>query len=189
MKRITYLVYDVNANVGGELHAASNEEWKQIMAENRRLPREQRRFFTEDRIVDSECYDCMYIEVTKEEYDKWHSQEQVRYEKRKEKDKFGFVSCDFSMHTEGNADMLDAISDGVDLEDQVLSSIRMDELREALSKWRYWAVDMMDICVAGYGDDLVDIMADKFGVTKKAVREWRAKFGKFVAAFSMIIVF
>ncbi len=54
MKRITYLVYDVNANVGGELHAASNEEWKQIMAENRRLPREQRRFFTEDRIVDTE---------------------------------------------------------------------------------------------------------------------------------------
>jgi len=53
----TYLVYkDVNAEKK-ELVVATPQEWHNIMEENKRLPREQRRFFIKECISDSENID------------------------------------------------------------------------------------------------------------------------------------
>lgn len=51
--------------IGSALRVATKEEWNRIMAENRTLPREQRRFFIRDCIEDCEVIDSLYIEVDK----------------------------------------------------------------------------------------------------------------------------
>ena len=45
--KTTYLVFDKET---GNLRVAGRSEWNRIMEENRRLPRDKRRFFIEDRI-------------------------------------------------------------------------------------------------------------------------------------------
>ena len=71
----TFLVLNDPCNKDSGLHVASIKEWNQILETNRTLPRDQRRFFIKDSFEDCGEIDCMYIETTREEYDKWHSQQ------------------------------------------------------------------------------------------------------------------
>lgn len=73
----TYLLYkDANAKKK-ELVVATRKEWDAVLAANRKLPREQHRFFIKDCIADGGEMDCMYIEVSKSEYDKWQSKTSI----------------------------------------------------------------------------------------------------------------
>ena len=72
--KTTYLVFE--NGIGSALCVASKEEWNRILQENRNLPRELRRFFVQDCFEDCGKMDCMYIEASREEYDKWHTENQ-----------------------------------------------------------------------------------------------------------------
>ena len=90
----TFLVFkDTNAEEK-ELVIATAEEWNAILEKNRTLPREERRFFIENVIKESDYTDTMYIETTKEKYDKWHSQAVSQYEKDQYGNDFIFISTE-----------------------------------------------------------------------------------------------
>ena len=81
--RNTFLVFNDPTNPGAGLRVAKPQEWDQILKKNKTLPREQRRFFITDAFEDCGEIDCMYIETTQEEYNKWHSQKVESERKRK----------------------------------------------------------------------------------------------------------
>ena len=180
--KVTYLVYEVSAAAGGKLRVATKEEWNRIMEQNRDLPREMRRFFTQDCIDDCGNLDCMYIETTKAEYDKWHSAHQVRYKKRKDAEGIVTLSGDISTQTEDGT-LLDTMHDGINWEELMIDCIRMKELREALSTWRSWGVEMLDLYMAGMKMKASSVLSEKYGVTQKTIRERKHAFEAFVLNF------
>lgn len=78
--KVTYLVFE--NGIGSALRVATKEEWNRIMAENRTLPREQRRFFIRDCIEDCEVIDSLYIEVDKDSYDVYLRRIVIKEERR-----------------------------------------------------------------------------------------------------------
>ena len=176
--KVTYLVFDDM----GQLRVATKEEWNGIMAQNRTLPREQRRFFIQDCIDDCGSLDCMYIETTKAEYDKWHSAHQVRYKKRKDAEGVVILPGDAAAPSE-NESFLDIMDDGIDWEKIMIDTILIDELRSALAAWNDWAVDMLDLYMAGMKTKASQFISKKYGVAEITGRWRRRKFEEFVINF------
>ncbi len=174
----TYLVFD---NMG-QLRVAAKEEWNEIMERNRTLPREQRRFFIQDCIEDCGILDCMYIETTKAEYDKWHSAHQVQYKKRKDTEGIVTLSGDISTQTEDGT-LLDTLSDDINWEDLMIDGIRMKELRQALSTWEQWGVELLDMYLNGQKVRASQFLSQKYGFTLITARRRRQAFEKFVLNF------
>ena len=116
--RNTFLVFNDPTNPGAGLRVAKPQEWDQILKKNKTLPREQRRFFITDAFEDCGEIDCMYIETTQEEYNKWHSQKVESERKRKLGEEYGKIS--FEQQAPGTEFLFsDIIGDGFDLEKAV----------------------------------------------------------------------
>lgn len=102
--KTTYLVYkDTNAEIK-ELVIATKNEWDSILAVNRTLPREKRRFFIESKIREGNTWDRMFIETSREEYDKWHSQEEMRRRNLKAAERYKFLSLDYGCSFDGDVE-------------------------------------------------------------------------------------
>ena len=99
--RNTFLVFNDPTNPGAGLRVAKPQEWDQILKKNKTLPREQRRFFITDAFEDCGEIDCMYIETTQEEYNKWHSQKVESERKRRLGEEYGKIS--FEQQAPGTA--------------------------------------------------------------------------------------
>ncbi|MDO4650979.1 MAG: hypothetical protein Q4B26_20265, partial [Eubacteriales bacterium] len=145
--KITYLVFDETTQ--GRLRVATKDEWKLIMVQNRTLPREQRRFFIEDCIHEGGELDCIFIETSKEDYDKWHREAQKKYRKKQHLDGISVVSIDLEESEDSGMALIGKLSDNLDWEMRMLSDIRMQELRRALSNWKPWALEMLELYLDG----------------------------------------
>ena len=179
--KTTYLVFE--NGIGSALRVASAQEWDQILAVNRSLPRAERRFFIKDCITDSEDMDCMYIETTKDEYDRWHSMHQVRYKKRKNAGEIIVDSLDAYPRLDDDSAWVDMIADGVDWEDRMIDQIRVKELREELSHWRDWANELLDYYLSGTQREATTILSEKYSVSAKTIRERKRALEDFLKNF------
>ena len=83
IKKNTYLVRVISSENEPCLEEISGKEWKQIVSANKKLPKEQKRYFMVSRIPINGGYDRMYIEIPYEEYKSWNSEQTVRREKKK----------------------------------------------------------------------------------------------------------
>ena len=88
----TFLVFIDPVHPQSGLKEVTAAEWTAILESNKKQPRESRRFFICDCFEDCGELDSMYIETTQEEYNKWHSEHQEKYRKRKCGEKFLMVS-------------------------------------------------------------------------------------------------
>ena len=179
--KVTYLVFE--NGIGSALRVATKEEWNRIMQENRALPREQRRFFMQDCFEDCGDMDCMYIETTREEYDKWHSAYQVRYKKRVDAGEITVLSLDISTQTSDDSSMIDTLEDGVNWEERMIDAIRMKELRTHLAAWKTWANELLDYYLAGEKVAATRILSKKYGVSEKTIRQRKRALEEFVQNF------
>ena len=99
----TFLVFNDPMNPDSGLRVANIQEWDQILKRNKTLPREQRRFFITDAFEDCGEIDCMYIETTQEEYNKWHSQKVYSERKRQYEAEYRKVSLQYPYPKIGRA--------------------------------------------------------------------------------------
>lgn len=181
--RITYLVFKDADIVKKELVVATATEWKKIMNDNRTLPKEQRRYFIKDCICDGGDPDYMYIETTKEEFDKWHSRHEYDSEKRNYKNQFAFVSLSEDRSEDVKYTLEDVLDDGFNVEKEVISEIMLQELRKALAKWREWGVEMLDYYLNNQKFSCSKELVAKYGVSYKTVAKWKERFEEFVVNF------
>lgn len=179
----TYLVYkDVNAEEK-ELVVATPQEWHNIMEENKRLPREQRRFFIKDCINDFDEIDCLYIETSREEYNRWHSRYEVSVQKRKCEKEYRMLSLDYFSDGDDNILLQNVLASPEDVEEEVGSDMMMRELRRRLNEWKPWANELLDFYLAGKRASATRYFIQKYGISGTTVQKRKHKLDEFVKNF------
>lgn len=121
--KTTYLVYKETNSGKKELAIATREEWDSVLATNRTLPREQRRFFIESRIREGNTWDCMFIETSREEYNKWHSQEAMRSRNLRAAKDYQVISLDHGCSFDDDVELAETIADSTNFEEEVSSDM------------------------------------------------------------------
>lgn len=180
--KTTYLVYkDANAEKK-ELVIATKEEWDGILAVNRTLPREQRRFFIESRIREGVTWDRMFIETSKAEYDKWHSQEEMRHRNHKAAEGYKILSLDYGCSFD-EAGLEEIVASDIDLEEEIASDMFMADLRVALTEWKDWANELLDYYLAGKRVESTRILSKKYGVSATTIQKRKKQLDKFVKEY------
>lgn len=181
--KTTYLVYkDANVDMK-ELVIATKKEWDSILAANRTLPREKRRFFIESKIREGNSWDRMFIETSKEEYDKWHSQEEMRRRNLKAAERYKFLSLDYGCSFDGDVEYTETISDDSNMEEEIASDMFMADLRATLAAWKDWANELLDYYLAGKRMESTRILCRKYGVSATTIQKRKKQLDEFVKEY------
>lgn len=178
----TYLVYK-QVNGIKQLVVASQEEWDAILKENRKVPAEKRRRFIKDCVEAGEDLDCMYIEVPASEHQTWNSRNTLLQRKRKVGELYKQVSFDSDIPGTDVESLHESVPSNVDLEGSAVDNILMEELREALRRWKPWAEELLDLYLSGRKRFCTEELCQKYGLSSRAVRKRKTAFEKFVLTF------
>ena len=181
--KTTYLIF-TNYEAGNQtLKMATIDEWNAVLQYNRTVPKEQRRYFIRDSFEDCGAIDCMFIEVTRAEYVKWHREQSAQYRNRKRKAVYLHLSLD-APNQNGEADALkETLASEFDLENYVVNQERISALRSELNEWRYWGTDMLDVFLQGQTSRSMNAIRDKYGVSNVTVAKWKKLFKKFIQEY------
>lgn len=174
--KVTCLVYKEANSEKKELVVATREEWDEIMKKNRTLPREQRRFFIRDSIDN----DCMFIETSRDEYNKWHSQEVMRARNRKAAKDYQVLSLDYALSDVEEVAYGDTVADPFNLEEDLLNDMFMANLRAALAEWKDWANELLDYYLAGKRMESTRILSEKYGVSFYTIQKRKNLLDQFI---------
>lgn len=176
----TYLLYkDANAKKK-ELVVATQKEWDTVLAANRKLPREQRRFFIRDCIENGSQIDCMFIETSRDEYNKWHSQEVMRARNRKAAKDYQVLSLDYAISDVEEAAYGDTVADPFNLEEDLMNDMFMANLRATLAEWKDWANELLDYYLAGKRMESTRILSEKYGVSFYTIQKRKNQLDQFI---------
>lgn len=179
----TFLVFVDPSDPKAGLRVASLQEWDQILKKNKTLPREERRFFIADAFEDCGVIDCMYIETTRDEYNKWHSQKVYSDRKRGYEEQYGKISLQAIIPETDELPYVGVVADALNLEESVLSEDRFRALKSALAQWKPWAVEMMELYLAEKKEEASFIISKEYDVSIRTVQRWKLMFEKFVIKF------
>ncbi|MCM1215191.1 MAG: hypothetical protein NC548_11805 [Lachnospiraceae bacterium] len=181
--KTTYLVYKDASASKKELIVATKKEWDSILAVNRTLPREKRRFFIESKIREGNTWDRMFIETSKEEYDKWHSQEEMQRRNLKAAERYKFLSLDYGCSFDGDVEYTETISDDSNIEEEIASDMFMADLRAALAAWKDWANELLDYYLAGKRMESTRILSQKYRVSATTIQKRKKQLDEFVKEY------
>lgn len=182
--RNTFLVFNDPTNPASGLRVAKLQEWDQILKKNKTLPREHRRFFITDSFEDCGEIDCMYIETTREEYNKWHSQKVESERKRRLGDDYCIYSLSEPVSdADGDMELIDVIPNGFNTEKSVIDCLIVSELREKLTVWNEWANELLDYYLAGRYSSCTKELVEKWKVSKAVVAKRKRQLNDFIKNF------
>lgn len=169
----TYLARHFKENGKAYLVEVTGDEWKKIITANKTLPVEERRYFIAHCIEEPDGIDRMYIEVSKNEYQKWNSENTSAGKKRKYKNQYTLVSLDDYLLDQDNLFHGEVVTDDKKFEDEVMDSLSMYELKEKLAAWQPWALDLLEAYLSGRKKECTAEIADKYGVSKQTARSYK----------------
>ena len=182
--KTTYLAFNEINNPNSGLKVITQKEWDDILKKNRTLPRDERRYFTKDSIGEGYDRDDMYIETTREEYNKWHVENEMKRRNDVAKRDYTFVSLSEPVY-KNNDDLPyeEIISDGCDMEEMSIDNMLFKELRVALAEWHDWAEELLDYSLAGEFRTCTGKIMSKYGISYPAVKKRKDAFKEFVSNF------
>ena len=180
--KTTFLIYkDINAEKK-ELKVATHDEWDAIMKANKGLSAAQRRYFIRDCVEEADGLDSMFIEVEREVYKKWHTQQAQVLRNRKEKSSY----CCISLETPVGDDEVigDIIHDEEDeFEKKLTERVMLEQLRCELIKWKPWAEEMLDYYTEGEKSSCTKEMMKKYNLTRRAIAKRKEAFERKICDF------
>ena len=179
----TYLVRVINSDNKAHLEEISVHEWRQILAANKKLSKEERRYFIVNIIPTADGADRMFIEVPYEEYKTWDSERTVQREKNKYRRLYQHYSLEqsFDGNDEQAEDWLMAAQESVEY--RVESEMATDSLLKALALWQPWAVDLYYAYISGRKYQCNRELAEKYHVSERTIRNYKERFEAFVKNF------
>ena len=166
----TFLVRKQNDTGEIVLTEVSAAEWFDILAENRKLPKEQRRYFIADCIEEGNEVDRMFMEVSREKHHQWNSKHTVSERNRKYGKEFIHLSLDDLYSGLDKISTAAAIANPYCTEEDFTSQIRMKELEYALRLWQPWAMDFYEAYLAGRKRKCAAEIAKKYSVSVRMAR-------------------
>ena len=170
--KTTYLVNDRQPDGNVALVETTAERWREIVKENKLLPKEERRYFVVDIINEPGVFDSMIIEVPYEEYLAWDAERNRTTRNRSFKKQFQHFSADV-----GSAD---TILSQCAYEETTMSEMSICELCSALANWHPWGLDFLKLYLKGQKGTSTAVVAQKYGVSQRQARSYRAQFEKFI---------
>ena len=170
--KTTYLVNDRQPDGHVALVETTAERWREIVKENKLLPKEERRYFVVDIINEPGVFDSMIIEVPYEEYLAWDAERNRTTRNRSFKKQFQHFSADV-----GSAD---TILSQCAYEETTMSEMSICELCSALANWHPWGLDFLKLYLKGQKGMSTAVVAQKYGVSQRQARSYRAQFEKFI---------
>ena len=179
----TYLVFIDPQNERSGLRVATAAEWDQILSSNRGAAQEERRYFICDCFEDCGELDRMYIETTKSEFDKWHSQNVEAERKRKIGRKYGKVSLQQLLQAEDELSFCDTVEGDSRLEELICDEASIQQLREKLAAWKPWAVEMLELYLNGQKKKASMVISEKYETSVRTAQRWKEKFEAYVISF------
>ena len=102
--------------------------------------------------------------------------------KKKLKSNYRAVSLDQKIPGT-NCSYGDTAADSFDLEEVVISGLRMKMLLEELKQWNPWAVDLFELYTCGMKTEATFILSRRYGTTIRTVQRWKEQFEKYVKVF------
>ena len=180
--KIQYLAFIDRYNPEKGLRSITRKEWDEILLSSRNCPKENCRYFIHDDIYDCGKIDRIYIETTKDDYMRWHSE----YEKTKYNWRFAsnYTILSGNVLVEPDISLFDAIPDSMDVEEFVLSRLQIQELKDAIVTWKSWGADMLNYYLGNKEKKLmIKELSAKYHVSEQTVRKWKRYFEEFVLEF------
>ena len=179
----TYLVRVINSDNKAHLEEISVHEWRQILAANKKLSKEEQRYFIVNIIPTADGADRMFIEVPYEEYKTWDSERTVQREKNKYRRLYQHFSLEqsFGDNDEQAEEWLMAAQESVEY--RVESEMATDSLLKALALWQPWAIDLYYAYISGRKHQCNHELAEKYHVSERTVRNYKERFEAFVKNF------
>jgi len=179
--KTTYLVFE--NGIGSALRVATKDEWNRIMAENRGVSTDKRRYFIKDCFEDNGVIDCLYYEATKDAFDEWHREKERHNYRHRDDSEAVVLSLDVSTQTADGSCLADALSDGTDWESVMVDTLYLREFRVQLAAWREWANELFDYYLAGEQMAATKIMARKYGLSEQLIRRRKRELETFIKKY------
>lgn len=166
------------------LELATRKEWLEAIRQESVLPKEQRRYFIKDCIIEKGEFDCIYMEVPYEEYLKWNREHMKKERNRQASLNFTHLSLENSLYASEDARKIsEELVSEENLEDKVLDLVQLMDLRQKLRKWRPWGVDMLELYLTGQQRQAASIIASKYHVSPQRARRYKGQFEKIIKNF------
>ena len=162
-------------------HAASSDEWNQILQSNRGKPLQERRLFIRDRIVEGERIDDLYIESTIDEYKSWINKKKDQKEIHTAAKMYSFISLDIpaseNITEDERADYIE------NMEEIAGTAILLDQLMQALDKWKPWASELLILRMSDQRNQAAGILSRKNGISKRQYQRRIKQMEQFIRLF------
>ncbi len=180
--KTTYLIYK-QINGIRQLTAATQAEWDAILKKNKQLPLSEQRRFMKDCFEDGGELDCMYIEVPTLEHREWNSKNTVQQRKRKKEALHTHLSLDTSVSDADHESLHECVPSDFNLERLATDRVLIEELRQALRKWKPWAEELLELYLFGKKRSSTKVLCEKYHLSYRAVQKRKAAFEKFILDF------
>jgi len=182
--RKTYLINKVQPDGTYRLTVVSYIEWLAAVEQNKSLPLEKRRYFILDYIADGDEADYMIMEAPYEDYVVWDRKRKMMERNWKIGRKFQHLSLDAPLAgSDGCGTLLDLVASETQVESTACDRVLLEELRAALSAWRPWANDLLEMYLRGQKRTCTKALADKYGVSPQVMRKYKRQFDEFIKKF------
>lgn len=181
--KTTYLFMDKSVNGETCLVMGTLDQYKAITIVNAQLPMAQRRYFIVDRIPEAGELDVMYIETDYQSYLEWRRQYVASHRNRQYAKLYTIISLDAANPIDESLTMHDCIPAETNVELEAIENAEMDNLRVRLANWKPWAADLLDAVLAERYRECTHELAQKYGVTDRAMQYNKQQFEQKIIIF------
>lgn len=180
--RTTCLIYQDQSSPEKGLMVTTKEDLHSIIIMNRGLSPDQRRYFIKDCFEDNGILDCMYIETNRNYFKEWNAEHTANERNRKNKNLFQKLSLDaeISDSESGETTLLDTISDGFCIEDELIYKEMMEELHNKLTMWKPWANEMLNYILSDNQVEMINVLNKKYNLSKRTIWYRKAELKKYI---------
>jgi hypothetical protein len=183
--KTTCLIYQDQNSPEKGLMETTKENLHSIIIKNRGLSQDQRRYFIKDCFEDNGILDCMYIETSKDYYNKWNAEHTMTERNRKYGQFIQKLSLDaeISDSESGETSLMDTISDGFSIENEFIYNEMMEELHCKLSVWKPWANEMLNYILSDQEVEMIDVLSKKYNISKRTIWYRKTELKKIIYDF------
>ena len=165
-----------------ELIEVSGKEWYGTVKANHSDPNAQKRYFICDTIIDGDCKDRIFMEVSEPEYRQWKLKQQATRRWLDGKKEVTLLSLD-SPTEEESITLEDTLKTDRRLDDNYIANVLLLELRKEVVKWKPWAGELLEMYLRGQQRSSTAWLAEQCGVSEQMARRYRKDFEEVVKKF------
>lgn len=176
--KTTYLINSYLPDGSTELVQTTAEHWHKIVEENKKLPKEKRRYFYADIIADSYPFDCIVMEVSADLFNMWSNENRNSRRNCSEKTRYSHISLELLMEEYDSC-----IMSSCSFEEDFVGSVIIEELRKKLSGWKPWGIAVLDMYLSGQKASVAQFLTTKYGLPQSTAYRKREEFENFAKIF------